>query len=299
VILVASFILILCVAVALAKDEHLIGIEERVVCALRERDILFQGHRLYEWLDGVSSENGALNLSAHHQRENGLPKKDCYREFGAFVHKLWEDVRNGQGQIKGPLRAIKMLLRSDLQRTRRERQVLGSAYAQIIVMILMVWLYLFSFDYFVAINPPWEFWCACVLWQTIGGFLFFVLLKKKREKLFDPLNDLLSALLALNIVAYRGHLGLGKLPQPKSDLSGDCLRYYQGLESTQDAWRRQGRANPETLEELREDLALLSEDAQLNFLPWIRGLGFLWAMVFVLPLLFGGSLFGLYKLAVV
>jgi hypothetical protein len=297
VILGAIFILLLSIGLLFTKEERLLKLKDYVFVLLRGKNSLYQGHQLYRWIDSHSSESTALNLGGAHKL--GLPKKDCYREFGEFVHELWDDLRKGRAQVKRPLKALKMLLRSDLQRTRRERQVLASAYSQLFLMMAMVCLYLLSFDYFVKVSPPYEFWLGCILWQGLGAFVFFGLLKRKKEQVFSPLNDLLRGLQALNLLAFRGELNLTRLPNPRAKLKGDHLRYFEGLESAQESWRKQGRANLEVLDEFREDLALLAEDAQLNFLPWVKGLGFLWAMVFVLPLLFAGSLFGLYKLAVV
>ena len=290
-------IIILFFVLLFASDEFILRLKNKFFAEMHKRDILYRGQNLYHWIDSISSEQMAFRLGR--DGETKLPEKDCYREFGHFLHDLWEEVRVRGGQLKMPLRALKKLLRADIQRTRRERQALQSAYAQLSLMILMVWGYLFIFDRLVAVNPPLEFWLGCLGWQGFGAVIFFKLLHQKQRKVLDPLNDLLGALQYLSLIAFRGMLSQVALPRPKRPLSGDYLRYYRGLEQVLESWRIKGRADTEVLNELREDLGLLAEDAQIKFLPWIRGLGFMWAMVFVLPLLFAGSLFGLYKLAVV
>lgn len=284
----------------LTPEEQLLKLNQFLIFAVRKRDLLHRGHQLYEWIESYTGATRGLNLGPSSQG-HGLPDQHCYREFGLFIHELWEDVRQNGGELKRPVRAIKVMLRADLQRTRRERQVLNSAYAQLGLMTVMVWFYLFFFSRVTEIKFSLMYWVACLAWQALGGVLFCTLLKRKRGQLFKPLDDLLRALQVLNLIAFRGRLSGNFLPLPQKmhRLKKDYLRYYHTLESTLDSWRERGRANFDVLDELREDLSLLAEDAQLIFLPWIRALSFLWAIVFVLPLLFASSLFGLYKLAVV
>lgn len=266
---------------------------ERIFNYFRHRSLLYRGQKLYQWLDSFGPGTVAFNLGV------ALPARESYRGYGVLLHETWNKVQKSGGQVGDLIRCIKYSLREDLKRTQKEHQVLRGAYAQLIFMHLMVWSYLILFEWLIKVGFSLGFWLGVIFWQLLGVFLFILLLKKKRRREFDPINDLLELVLELTMICFQGHLIQSKLNYRETIFKGTYRNFEERLYWTLENWQKMGAASKTSITELQEDLMIISADATERFIPWLKGLCFVWALIFVLPVLFAGSLFGLYKLTVV
>lgn len=269
------------------------GVIARIINYFQERSLLYRGQILYQWLDSFGPGMVAFNLGI------SLPPRNIYREYGELIHATWHQVQKSGGQVGELIKSIKSSLREDLKRTQRELQVLRGAYGQLTFMVAMVWSYLVLFEWLIHVGFPLIFWLSIIIWQIMGVFIFHFLLKRKRLELFRPINSLLGLVLELTLISFRGQLAQVSLTCDGVILKGPYENFEKRLHWTLQNWQKMGAASKANIIELQEDLIVLSEDATERFIPWLKGLIFLWALVFVLPLLFAGSLFGLYKLTVV
>jgi hypothetical protein len=261
---------------------------------LRQRDAVAQGELLYRWIDSFGPGQSSFDLS------QPLPCVTGYPPFGQLIHNLWRMVQRRGGRLSELLRPVKLLLREDLKRARRQRQVLKSAYFQLIFMVGLVWCYLGTFSLLMEV----EFEMALVLslmgWQLLGVFVFRFCLGILKKWHFDPFLESLEMLLQLNVIAEGGELGKAYLKENENGYSPrDHQDFKERLRAALSQWQGQGFAQRESLKPLGEDLMLLASDNTEHFLEKLKMMTFLWAITFVLPPLFAGSLFGLYKLAVV
>ncbi len=269
---------------------------ERLKDRLRLSDPVREGEELYRWMDSFGPGQSSFDLG------RALPCATGYPPFGALIHELWQTIQRRGGQLSELLRPIKLLLREDLKRARRQRHVLKGATFQLVFMVGLVWCYLATFSLLMGVEFESGLILSLVGWQLLGVAVFYWLLKILKKWHFDPFLHSLELLLQLNAIAQGGQLGQAFLVEkahPFSKCPRDHLDFRERLGAALSQWQRQGFAQREALKPLGEDLMLLASDNTEHFLEKLKMLTFLWAITFVLPPLFAGSLFGLYKLAVV
>lgn len=260
----------------------------------QENDPLHKGQQLYSWIDSFGPERVSFNLS------QALPEKGSYLPFSRVLHELWQSVQIRGGQLSELLNPLKLLLREDLKRFRRQREVLRGACFQLGLMVAMVWTYLGLYSYLMEVSFSKGFSLIIIVHQVGGVVLFWWAIRYLKSKHFSPFESSLDLLLQLTSIAQRGDLGSACLvASSQKKQSSDHKNFQLRLDEVLALWQQQGFAKTASLNPLREDLMLLASDSTQLFLENLKVLTFLWAIVFVLPPLFAGSLFGLYKLAVV
>lgn len=252
-----------------------------------------RGHRLLSWMDSLGLGEVGFNLKVK------LPDKECFRHYGHLIHELWDEVREKGGSLRPLLKLLRKELRAELLRIKKEREFLKGAYAQVLMMISLVLAYLIVFSFMIEIPFPRAFWVALFLYESFGVSIFFYMLKKFRAHHFDPLKDITLALMNLKTISLRGRLGDFALGHYPSLRVGPSLEFFHRLESTLEQWKRDSRIQTDYLIELEEDLEFLRNLGLERFMAQLKILSFMWSLVFVLPVLFGASLFGLYELTVV
>lgn len=279
--------------ISLIPTDHYICAQDSLKKLWRSNDPLQRGCDLYNWMDSFGPGSVSINLSTN------IPSKDSYLPFSEIIHELWHLVQLRGGSLSELLRPVKLLLREDLKRSRRQRQVLRGAYAQLIFMTGLVWIYLYLFSYMMSVKYDEGFLVTLIGWQLFGVFLFWYALKSLRIRHFGPFKSSLDLLLQLTAVAQQGNLGSAHLTTDQRLRSSSHEYFKERIFTQLRQWQKQGFAKTEALNPLREDLMLLASDSTQSFLDRLKVFTFLWALLFVLPPLFAGSLFGLYKLVVV
>lgn len=285
--------LFICLITLLTPLSILIRLEEKFWTHWGLRDELCMGEQLLSWLDSLGLGEVGFNLNIE------LPHKKIFRHYGHMVHELWEEVRSQGGQLRPLLQILRKELRSELLGVKKEREYLKGAYAQVLMMIGLVYFYLVMFSRLIEIPFPNFFWPLVALFQSFGVFLFFVFLKGLKKRHFQGLRFLSSSLMQLKLISQRGNLGQFVLRHPESSLKGNQMAFYRRLEQTLDQWKRDSRIQIQYLNELEDDLQFIRDTVGERFMSQLKITCFLWSLVFVLPLLFGASLFGLYELTVV
>ncbi len=252
--------------------------------------MVYRGECLIEWLD-----NFGIGSFGHDLGEK-LPRKDIYKEFGQHIHKVWNSVQKRGGELAGPLRAIRLALRQDLKRTRREKSLLSSAMIQVIFMILLVWLFLLVFKYVAGLDIGITFFIVIAAWQGFGFLAYYLWLKSYRASFLDPLDELLRLLLDMHFMFYRGALAEAFLNTAQTFKARDQSLFLR-MERTLDGWRKRGHGDLAHVDELFEDFSNLSEDKAETFVAKLKISVFTWSVFFVLPPLFGSSLMGVSSLS--
>ncbi len=252
--------------------------------------IVHRGEMLLEWLD-----NFGLGSFGHDLGEK-LPAKTCYKEFGEHIHKVWNSVQKRGGELAGPLKAIRLSIRQDLKRTRREKNLLQSAIVQVIFMVVLVWLFLVAFHFVGEGVIGKGFFISVALWQLFGVLGYFLWLRLYKKKFLGPLDELLRCLLDMHFMFYRGALADAYLHSELIFKRRD-LSLYLRMERTLEGWRKRGHGQLTQVDELFEDFSYLAEDKAEAFMAKLKISVFTWSLLFVLPPLFGSSLVGLGSLA--
>jgi hypothetical protein len=274
-------------------QKHLLWTLERISYSYQKHDEVKRGEKLLLWMDSLGLGEVGFNLSI------GLPERNCFRHYGKIIHELWEEVRSRGGQLRPLIRILRKELRTEILRVKKEREFLRGAYAQVLMMVSLVYLYLIAFSQLIGISFPKEFWPTLFLFQGFGVFLFFLLLKKLRKVHFEGLKFLSLSLLELKLISQRGSLGSFVLRQAPRQLQKGEVNFLRRLEEILEQWRSDSRIQIQYLTELEEDLEFLRESHLDRFMAQLKISSFMWSLIFVLPLLFGASLFGLYELTVV
>lgn len=252
----------------------------------RELSITYRGEQLLEWLD-----NFGIGSYGHDLGEK-LPARGIYKDFGEHIHRVWNSIQKRGGELAAPLKAIRLSLRQDLKRTRRERNLLQSALTQILFMLLLVWGFLLSFNWIAGLKVKEHIFLMIALWQFLGTIAYIFWLKNFKKKFIDPLDDLLRSLLEMHFAFYRGNLADAFLQGSFNGKAREA-RLFERMERTLEGWRRRGQGNLSQVDELFEDFGHLAEDKAEAFMGKLKMSIFLWCTVFILPPLFGSSLLGI------
>ena len=288
--LTAAIVLLLFILLVFMPASKLLEIQENFSLRLKLLSVVYRGECLIEWLDNFGIE------SFGHDLGEKLPRKDTYKEFGQHIHKVWNSVQKRGGELAGPLRAIRLALRQDLKRTRREKSLLSSAMIQVIFMILLVWLFLLVFKYVAGLDLEGTFFIVIAAWQGFGFLAYYLWLKSYRASFLDPLDELLRLLLDMHFMFYRGALADAFLNTPRNFKARDQSLFLR-MERTLDGWRKRGHGELAHVDELFEDFSNLSEDKAETFVAKLKISVFTWSVFFVLPPLFGSSLMGVSSLS--
>lgn len=290
---VLYFCIALCLVLCILPFSWLEMLQEhRIIERVMDTEIK-RGQRLLSWMDSLGLGEVGFNLKVK------LPERDCFRHYGNLIHELWDEVREKGGSLGPLLKLLRKELRAELLRVKKENEFLKGAYVQVLMMVSLVLSYLIVFSLMIEIPFPRSFWLTLFLYESFGVLIFIYLLKKFRSLHFDPLKDLTLALMNLKSISLRGRLGDFALSCHPHLQKGPSLEFFHRLESTLEQWKRDSRIQTEYLIELEEDLEFLRNLGLERFMAQLRILSFMWSLVFVLPVLFGASLFGLYELTVV
>lgn len=271
---------------------YLLDYSLRFSLKMKNFSLIHRGESLIEWLD-----NFGLGSYGHDLGEK-LPAQNIYKEFGTHIHKVWSSVQKRGGELAAPLKAIRLSLRQDLKRTRREKNLLHSAGIQVIFMVILVWAFLIAFSYVGEGAIGRGFFLVIGLWQGLGVVAYFTWLHFYKKKALGPLNDLLSSLLDMHFMFYRGALADSYLSFSDNSFSGRDRSLFLRMERTLDGWRKRGRGQLSQVDELFEDFSALAEDKAEIFMGKMKVSVFTWSLIFVLPPLFSASLVGLGNLAI-
>lgn len=251
----------------------------------RENSLLYRGESLLRWIESYGVNSYGFNLG------EALPARGVYKEFGDHIHVLWRNVQKRGGEMSVGLRAIRMSLRQDLKRTKKEKSILSGAKAQVFVMVVIIWAFMIAFRFIGGLDLSQTFFMIIGLWQGIGVFLFLILLKRYRSQVFGPLETLLSQLLEMHLIYFRG--GLADAYLEDHDLKGKDGQLFIKMQQTLENWRRQGQGQLSQVDDLFEDFFFLCEDKEERFLGKLKMSSFVWSLFFVLPPLFSVGVFGL------
>lgn len=271
----------------------LLGAHERFLSQWLARNELFRGGQLLLWLDSLGLGEVGFNLNIR------LPDRECFRHYGQTIHELWEEVRSKGGELRPLLQILRKELRGEILRAKKEKEYLKGAYSQVLMMLGLVYGYLFAFTHLIQIQYPSILWPLLFGFQAFGIFLFFILLKRLRIFHFSGLGHLSLCLLQMKLISQRGNLGSFVLRHQREVLKGEQYAFFQRLEQILEQWKRDSRIQIQYLTELEDDLQFIREIASEKFMAQLKILCFMWSLLFVLPILFGASLFGLYELTVV
>lgn len=289
VLTIALFILSL--ILLLIPSTYLLQWTQALSLKLKHLSVIHRGESLIEWLD-----NFGLGSYGHDLGEK-LPSQTIYKEFGVHIHKVWNSVQKRGGELGAPLKAIRLSLRQDLKRTRREKGLLQSAVSQVIFMVVLVWAFLIAFSYVGQGAIGKGFFAVVGLWQGLGVVVYFMWLHFYKKKFLSPLNELLSSLLQMHFLFYRGALAEAYLSSSELLFKGRDKSLFLRMERTLDGWRKRGSGQLSQVDELFEDFSALAEDKGEVFMSKLKVSVFTWSLFFVLPPLFSASLVGLGNLS--
>jgi len=290
--ILTTALFILSLILLFLPSSYLLDCSQSLSLKLKNLSIVYRGEKLIEWLD-----NFGLGSYGHDLGEK-LPSKSIYKEFGIHIHKVWNSVQKRGGELGAPLKAIRVSLRQDLKRTRREKGLLQSAISQVIFMVVLVWAFLIAFSYVGQGAIGKGFFVVVALWQGLGVFLYFIWLHFYKKNFLGPLNELLSSLLQMHFMFYRGALADAYLSASETSFKGRDRSLFVRMERTLDGWRKRGSGQLTQVDELFEDYSALAEDKGETFMGKLKVSIFTWSLFFVLPPLFSASLVGLGNLAI-
>lgn len=263
-----------------------INSKERV----RSKDLVHKGEELFLWLDSFGPSEIGIHLEERAQRPSG------YKYFPELIDDIWLRVRQKGGPLSQIFATLKHALRLDLKRTQREKQLIQTAYFQAAGMYLFIWLYLMAFVFILGVSFGSSFYGGLILSQWVGFMIFRALLGSLRKKHFRPLEFLCQEVIALYMVRFQGALSLAQLKAPSFRLKGRDSAFYERMQKVLTLWKKQGQCQESHVQYLQDDLHHLSCDKEQLFLGQLKTLSFCWALLFILPCLFGVSIFGLYAL---
>ncbi len=281
---------LLCLFLYFIPSGYILMAYEKTESQLKNLSLIYRGEGLLEWLD-----NFGLGSYGHDLGEK-LPAKTVYKEFGEHIHKVWNSVQKRGGELASPLKAIRLSIRQDLKRTRREKSLLQSATIQVFFMVALVWIFLVAFHFVANGALRRGFFIIVLLWQGAGVLGYFIWLRRYKKKFLGPLDELLKNLLDMHFMFYRGALTDAYLPT-EFVFKGRDKSLFLRMERTLEGWRKRGRGELAQVDELFEDFSALAEDKAENFMAKLKVSVFTWSLLFVLPPLFSSSLVGLGSLS--
>lgn len=255
----------------------------------KRRSLLYRGEKMLEWIEGHGVSSYGFHLG------ESLPERESYKSFGEHIHKLWQSIQKRGGEISVGLRALRLSLRQDIKRTKREHSLLRGAFSQILIMLSLVWIFMVAFHFIGGMTLGGDFFGAVALWQGCGVLFYSLWLRRKRRLVFGPLDLILSGLLEMYFIYFRGGLAEAYL-ENEGDLRGAEEHLFSKMEQTLEIWRRRGQGQKKQVDELMEDFFFLAEDKEEKFLGQLKLSTFIWSLFFVLIPLFATGLFGLNEM---
>ncbi len=253
---------------------------------IKQLSVIYRGELLLEWLDNFGQGSYGHDLGER------LPDKETYKTFGHHIHKIWNSVQKRGGELRGPLKAIRVAMRQDLKRTRREMSLLHSALGQVFFMLILVWCFLLALRFVAGLDLGVTYFILIGLWQGLGALFYIIWLNQFKRKFLSPLDELLKCLLEMHFLFYLGGLTEAYL-QSAYDFKSRDRSLYSRMERTLEGWRKRGHGDIKQVDELFEDFSHLAEDKAENFVAKLKVSIFTWSVLFVLPPLFSSTLVGL------
>ena len=259
----------------------------------KSKNQIKRAESLLLWMDSLGLEQNGLDLGII------LPEKDIFMHYGHQIHQVWEDTLTRGGAFRSGISLLRNGLRVDIVRTKKEKQCLNSAFTQILFMEILVFTYLWFFSSILSITISTKVWCFLLLIQALGAFLFNFCLKRLKNHAFGGLHLLSNCLLQMQMISQRGNLGSMHFEANSPLLHGNKLIFFEKMQEVLQIWKTNSVVRKENLLELSEDLSFIHQTSCEQFMGRLKILCFIWSILFILPVLFSASLFGLNEFSIV